>query len=402
MDLDNEVSTILASLRLEAESDDLVQSLYQFEDFYERKLWHQLTLALEEFYGNPSSRINGLRTKIYDSFVSQFSQKLNPIMVVDFLLMNSDNKEELLAKLVTLKSKFLKEIRKAYSNKADDVDAIIQNDEALIYTDLQIARFQLLLDHINDAVSILDEVSPKFESTYQSRFSSKINAAYYLTKCQHYKIMRNYNAFYPHALLYLSSVDLKELSLKDKQLLCFDLSISALLGDKIYNFGELILHEIMTCLKDSEYQWLYDLVHFLNAGSLHKFNELLPTAYTKAPFLKQYDTFLKQKIIIMSLLELISLKPTSNNILKFKEIADFTGTPVDEVEYLIIKCLSLNLIKGQINQIEQILIVSWLQPRILNLDQVSVLYSHLCSWNEGLDDLSNTIEKQATKLWTSV
>ena len=72
----------------------------------------------------------------------------------------------------------------------------------------------------------------------------------------------------------------------------------------------------------------------------------------------------------MALLELISTKSTTNKQLTFKEISEFTGTPLNDVEHLIIKCFSLNLIQGYINQLQELLIITWLQPRILNLNQV--------------------------------
>lgn len=56
-----------------------------------------------------------------------------------------------------------------------------------------------------------------------------------------------------------------------------DLGIAALLGENIYNFGELLMHPILKDLKQSQdYSWLFDLLHAFNAGSLGKFESLLP------------------------------------------------------------------------------------------------------------------------------
>lgn len=104
----------------------------------------------------------------------------------------------------------------------------------------------------------------------------------------------------------------------------------------------------------------------------------------------------------MSLLELISMKSTTNKQLNFKEISEFTGTPVNDVEHLIIKCFSLNLIKGYINQIDEVLVVTWLQPRILNLDQVNVLYNHLCKWNGQVEGLAKEVHKNGGSIWAGL
>ena len=93
----------------------------------------------------------------------------------------------------------------------------------------------------------------------------------------------------------------------------------------------------------------------------------------------------------MALLELISTKSTTNKRITFKEISEFTGTPVNDVEHLIIKCFSLKLIQGYINQIDQVLVITWLQPRILNLKQVHNLYTHLVEWDHKVEQLGNLV-----------
>lgn len=402
MDVDHDVYTVLSTLRLETESNELINIFYQLEDYYERKLYHQLTLTLNEFYENPESKNNRLRIKIYDLFISQFSQKLNSIQVVDFLLASfEDNKEECLNKLLELKENFVKQLRNNYTNKSE-IEETINNEESIIYIDLQIVRYYLILNNLEKSETILEHLNPKFESTFENEFSSKINSAFYLTKCQLYKINENYNLFYLNGLLYLSSIKNKSLSIEEQQMLCYDLCIAALLGDKIYNFGELLLHDILNCFKDSQYDWLYNLIHSLNSGNLKNFNKWLATGFQKSPFLKASEVFLKQKVIIMSLLELISTKSTTNKQLNFKEISEFTGTPVNDVEHLIIKCFSLNLIKGYINQIDEVLVVTWLQPRILNLDQVNVLYNHLCKWNGQVEELAKEVHKNGGSIWAGL
>ncbi|KAK8443342.1 hypothetical protein B9J08_01707 [Candidozyma auris] len=401
MDVDNDVSTILAQLRSELESSDLIQIIYQLEDFYERKLWNQLTLALEELYQNPESSIGTLRQQIFSSFLSQFQNKLNQIKLVDFLLRSFDDDQVCYDKLIELKSSMVAELTKKHgTRKPDNLDELINNEEAVIYVNLQIARYALILNDSVSADEILESVGDKFESTLQNEFSAKINAAFYLTKCQYYKIHENYNLFYTNGLLYLSSLD-SPLPLDQQIKFCYDLCIAALLGNKIYNFGELILHDILKVISDqsSEYFWLYNLITNLNAGNLAKFNEWLQVSMSKSPFLAHHKTFLHQKIVIMSLLEKISTEQATNKRLSFKSISDVTGTQIDEVELLIIKCFSLNLIKGYINQIQQVLVVTWLQPRILNLDQVKTLYNHLVEWDSRVENLAKDVHARGGTLW---
>ncbi|KAG7194791.1 26S proteasome regulatory subunit [Scheffersomyces spartinae] len=386
MDIDNDVSTLLATIRLETESPELINVLYQLEDFYERKLWHQLTLSLDEFYALDESQ--PFRNKIYVLFISKFASNLNPLKVVDFVLLSFDSKQshEIATSLLTLQSEF----EKSHN----------EGGFARVYLSLQLARFYMLLGEVSKAEDSLEELAKNYDIE-NSDYSPKIKAAYYLTNCQLYKIKRNYNDFYRNGLLYLSSIEGK-LPTGQQVELCYDLCTAALLGDKIYNFGELILHDILNVLKDNEYSWLYQMVFYLNAGNLKEFDSLLATAYEKHPQLQLSDNFLRQKIRIMALLELVSLSPTTDKTLKFGDISRFTGTPIDEVELLIIKCFSLNLIKGQIDQINQVLVASWLQPRILNLDQVKVLLDHLKTWDDLVNHLAQNMHKNGGIVWAEL
>ncbi|EGW33532.1 uncharacterized protein SPAPADRAFT_60876 [Spathaspora passalidarum NRRL Y-27907] len=405
MDLDNDVSTILAILRSETESPELINVLYQLEDFYERKLWHQLTQVLDEFYYqfDKSLVTPTLKFKIYSLFITQFQSKLNPIKVVDFLLESFSKPEETSDKLLELKQEFLTQIKKENNFKDDDEEfkKVVDEDESIIYVDLQIARYYLILSRLNDSEDILSRLSPKFESTTND-LNSKINAAYYLTKCEYCQITENYNDYYKNGLLYLSSVP--NLTEEDKVKICYQLCIAALLGDRIYNFGELILHDILSTIESesSQYNWLYHLIQDLNSGNLQEFNKWLSVGFQRSPMLVKFELFLKQKIIIMALLELISQTPTTNKQLTFQEISDFTSTPLNDVEHLIIKCFSLNLIQGYINQIDQVLNITWLQPRILNLTQVKTLYNHLVDWDNKVDNLAKTVYQNGGTVWAGL
>ena len=49
-----------------------------------------------------------------------------------------------------------------------------------------------------------------------------------------------YVPYYRNSLLYLACIELSEIETEERILRAHDLSISALLGDAIYNFGELV------------------------------------------------------------------------------------------------------------------------------------------------------------------
>lgn len=404
MDIDNEISTVLSTIRLETTDEEVIQAVYQLEDYYERKLWNQLTIALDDLFARPQSRDHNIRIRLFDQFLMQFHNKLNPIKVVDFLLLSFESPNEILEKLRALKESMTNELTKLLkSRKADNLEEHINNEESIVYLKLQIARYSLLINEMLQAEETLDALSEKFESSLQNEFSSKINAAFFLTKCQYYKLNNNSNLFYTNGLLYLSSLETTLLDAATEAF-CFDLCIAALLGDKIFNFGELILHSILNSIsaESNPYFWLYNLIQSLNAGNATKFNEWLAIAVKHLPLLALKKEFLHEKIVIMSFVELVSVKLATNKRISFSEISNVTGTPEDQVEYLVIRCFALNLIKGYIDQIEQQLVVTWLQPRILNLDQVRNLYQQLVNWDRRVVELGETVHKEGGSVWAGI
>ena len=60
--------------------EDLQALVFSFEDLWERKLWHQLTEVLVQFYALPES--GPQRIPIYKHFVLSFSDKINQLKLV--------------------------------------------------------------------------------------------------------------------------------------------------------------------------------------------------------------------------------------------------------------------------------------------------------------------------------
>lgn len=46
---------------------------------------------------------------------------------------------------------------------------------------------------------------------------------------------------------------------------------STYLGEGIYNFGELLAHPILEAIKNTDKQWIVDLMYAFNAGDIAKF-----------------------------------------------------------------------------------------------------------------------------------
>lgn len=65
-------------------SEELQPLVLKFEEYWERKLWHELTDTLIEFFNNPQSA--DFRISFYKVFVLKFANKINQLKLVDLAL----------------------------------------------------------------------------------------------------------------------------------------------------------------------------------------------------------------------------------------------------------------------------------------------------------------------------
>ena len=104
----------------------------------------------------------------------------------------------------------------------------------------------------------------------------------------------------------------------------------------------------------TEHVWLYDLLQTFNGGKItefHKALEIYTSNINEYPILSQNLKQLELKVRILALVELIFSRQKGNRNLPFKLIAEVCQITVEEVELLAMKAMSLELIKGEIDQV---------------------------------------------------
>ena len=74
----------LAQLRENA-PEEFQQVLIDIEDFWDKKLWHQLTDVLVTFFSDEDSE--GVRRGLFTNFVSTFADKINQLKYVYLALL---------------------------------------------------------------------------------------------------------------------------------------------------------------------------------------------------------------------------------------------------------------------------------------------------------------------------
>ncbi|XDG04923.1 hypothetical protein ABKA04_004538 [Annulohypoxylon sp. FPYF3050] len=373
------IADFLADQREET-PDELQFLIIQFENLWERKLWHQLTDALIEFFANPKSEPQ--RLNFYKVFILKFADKINQLKLVDLGLKAAtqcrDDQERLT---------FLTSLAKKVDNE-NSQDAFVYATATVARVELDLRDLEASRKHLDQAERILDS----FDSV-----ETKVHAAFYQVNADYYQAKADFASYYRNALLYLACIDLSSLSPDERKARAYDLGIAALVSDSIYNFGELLQHPILAALT-GEVAWLQELLIAFNRGDLAAF-DVLSGHISSNPLLKEHVEDIRQKIYLAALTESVFRRPPHQRAMSFGTISADTKVREDEIEHLVMKALSLGLVRGTIDQVDELVNFTWVQPRILDMSQIASMNQRLGEWGENVNKLGNWIEATGQDIW---
>jgi 26S proteasome regulatory subunit N9 len=87
--------------------------------------------------------------------------------------------------------------------------------------------------------------------------------------------------------------------------------------------------------------------------------------------------------------------------MSFGAIETETKVQTDEIEPLIMKALSLGLIRGTIDQVAGIARINWVQPKVLDMTQIGGMRQRLREWDASVNELGNWIEGVGRDVWAA-
>lgn len=350
-------------------------------NLYSRRLWHQLTLQLETFVNHEMFQDGKGLMELYDCLVKDIADRINPLS---------------LAKIVIKISSF---------SAAPDAIAFLEpiklkvasSNVATICITTVFAELYITQQKNDQALELLNKCKAELDNLSGV---TTVLAEYYRVSALLHKIKGLFAEFYNDSLHYLGCIELSTLP-ADKQVACaFDLALSALVGKGIYNFGALLAHNILDSLRGTTQQWLVDLLYAFNSGDIVQY-ELLRPSWSAWPDLQQNETVMREKISILALMEVVFKRPAHERAIEFSVIATASCVPLEAVELLVMKALSLGLVKGTIDQVDQVAILNWVQPRVLNLDQLATMRQQLGAWSAAVKKVTEQVEQRAPEFFTA-
>lgn len=63
------------------------------------------------------------------------------------------------------------------------------------------------------------------------------------------------------------------------------------------------------------------------------------------------------------------------------------------------KALSLGLVRGTLDQVDGVAILTWVQPRVLSQDQVKAMAERFSGWTSTVDKTAAAMQERAPELF---
>ncbi|XP_001357827.1 26S proteasome non-ATPase regulatory subunit 13 [Drosophila pseudoobscura] len=382
--MSNTQATVTAYLALQKKTTnkDLAAEWTLIEELHNEKLWNELTIKLVTFVRHESLQDESALLQLYQNFLSTFETKINPyglIQILEVVVDNISDKAEAI--------EFLEKIK----------DKVKICDEAVWY--LQVMQGNLYLTNLNDLNStkkIIEELRDVLE---EAGFVTPVHGKYYMLASQYYRRVGKHSDYYRCGLQFLGC-SLDDYPRDQWAQQAFFLGLAALLGDGVYNIGELLAHPILESLQGTDNVWLVDLLKAFNTGDINKFNDM-KKIWSKIPDLAAQEVKLRQKISLLCLMEMTFKRSAIQRAISFTDIAHETKLPAKDVELLIMKALALDLVRGEIDQVAGVVNMSWVQPRVLNRNQIAGMASTLDSWMGSITSMEKLMENRAAEILTN-
>merc|ERR1719379_2025950 len=256
---------------------------------------------------------------------------------------------------------------------------------------------------MDEAKELLEAVGAEIEAAYE--VDALIQSCLHKTYALMWKKLGRHQEDFRSSILYLAYTPLASIPVEERPQMAFEVGVAALVAPEEFDFGELLQQDLLTSLDGTEHAWIKDLLQAYGEGKFDMYDRAMETHRTKLdaiPDLKgALDTVLRPKMAALALMELAFRKPQKERRLTFKELADHCRVTEKEVEHLVMKAMSANLIKGKIDEVLKIVIVSWVKPRILDKQRIDVMRERMDKWASTTGLLLEHLEEMTPELLVS-
>lgn len=366
---------------------ELCASYEEMGTLFSRKLWHELTDVLENFLKDNSNKREDNFYELYTEFISKFENRLSPIRFAYLVGLIGASFEDA-AREVPFYSSILTSAKTKLSR------------EAAICVSMDIVAANVRLGKKDAALNMLTENWEKLSGAAASE--SMVYSKYYFAAASYRKVFGPPLDFYRAVLMFLAYTPLEKIPPEVQYTLATDFCLAAVTSEEIFNFGEVVSAPVLQAIRGTPNQWLFELVHALNDGNMAAFDDIATRRHSAEfnahPSLVSGVEVIRQKVTLLSVMNLAFKRHPHDRCIAFADIAAAASIPLDRVEWVLMRALALNLIKGTMDEIAQTIQVTWVMPRVLNKEHIALVAGQLEGWMARVKSTLTTVEDQAAEL----
>jgi 26S proteasome regulatory subunit N9 len=193
------------------------------------RLWFQLGEKLLELSHSVYFLTEGRTLSLLQTFVVGFKDRLNRLALAQFIVAAVHQAPDVASGTEILQKEL------------NDVENMIKqneahHEEAVLLLKLQLAIFKVKLGFLKEGKDILSDAS----DVLKGHMTPIVHAKFYEASMEFNKAKGSASNYFKNALLFLSYGDFTHVSGAQKVALASELCHAALVGEDIYNFGELV------------------------------------------------------------------------------------------------------------------------------------------------------------------
>ncbi|KAL3923799.1 MAG: hypothetical protein SGILL_001439 [Bacillariaceae sp.] len=375
---------------------DLAEPYYQkIATYCQEKLWHQLTMILlemvdDENKGTTLRPLSGADKNtflaLYQKVVSAVDKKINQLSLARIAAAVAFSSLEAGSTVEESKA-LLEELLSKQESKPNNTATVLYLQSKLGLLTLNTSNNNASKEQLDKIYETIKTNGPLLNQLIPDTPEAiVVNSAHYEMSMTYFKIVGPPEAFYQEAIHYLNYYQPKEEGVADPKshALAVDLCLAALTGEGVYNLGQVVSNPILQALTNTPEAWLVDLLQACASGNVQQFKTLVNSTYpsqiASQPALVNMSQQMQEKMTLLGLVELVFSKPASERTLPFEEIAQRLEIPIEQVEWVIMRAFSVELMKGIMDQVEGIVHVTWILPRALGKEQMADLATRFGEW----------------------
>lgn len=350
-------------------------------------MWHQMTDVLVSYVRETAFDSSGNGNELlemYNKLILKMNYKLAPLKYALITIYVSRQFESIEDAIV-----FLEEAKDRLRNRTD----------ALKMLEIAQADKKLSLGKHHDCFEQLNLIREEIEqlSDVDAKVFSSLAHVYSL----YYKRKDDHENYFKACLQYLAYTPSSDMTEAEKKELSIKMGMSIMLGKKVFNLSELLDKDVIHSLLGTDFEWMFHMMQSLGTGNINEFNRIVQQYQefiSRFPNIVNEMTYLEQKVRIIAFLELIFQLGKDERSIPFDRIADVCQVERQDVELLVMKAMSLDLIRGTINEVDQVVHVDWAQPRYLSKNHLQIMAEKINGWQNKLEQTIRLVENNAHEL----